>query len=177
MSVDAQGFKNALAHWATGVTVVTTLLEGRPIGITASSLTSLSLQPPQVLISVSRKLHTHGAIVQSGVFAVSILSTEQLEWGMRFAGMLPEQADRFAGIDWKPAITGCAILPEVLGWVDCRLRHTYDGEDHSIFVGEVLAAGSRDDKEPLLYFDRHWRQLAGGTLTLTSPEPALAPGA
>lgn len=173
MSVDVQQFKNALAHWASGVTVVTTQLDGHPIGITASSFTSLSLQPPQVLISVSRKLHTHDAILQSRVFAVSILSTEQLAWGMRFAGMMPEVGDRFEGITWSTAITGCAILPGVLGWVDCSLRHAYDGEDHSIFIGEVVAAGFRDNKTPLLYFDRRWRQLAEGVLELA--ERPVAP--
>jgi len=171
MSVDLQQFKNALAHWTTGVTVVTSQLDGSPVGITASSLTSLSLQPPQVLISVTRKLYTHDAILQSRTFAVSILTAEQLGWGMRFAGMMPEYTDRFEGIRWTTAVTGCAILPDVLGWVDCTLRHTYDGDDHSIFVGEVVAAGFRDDKMPLLYFNRHWRQLADGVLEL-SPKPA-----
>lgn len=165
MSVDVQDFKNALAHWASGVTVVTTLGDGRPIGITANSLTSVSLQPPQILICVARKLFTHAAIAQGGVFAVNILSTDQLEWGMRFAGMLPEHADRFGGIAWTTAETGCAILPNVLGWLDCRLRHAYDGDDHSIFVGEVVAAGFQSGV-PLLYFNRHWRQMADETLQL-----------
>lgn len=159
MSVDAQDFKNALAHWTTGVTVVTTLSGERHIGITASSLTSLSLDPPQILICVARKLHTHQAIVESGAFAVNILNIEQLQWGMRFAGMIPENGDRFAGIDFTTAVTGCAILPGVLGWLDCTLRHAYDGDDHTIFVGEVQAAGSQAGG-PLLYFNRHWRQLS-----------------
>ena len=166
MSVDAENFKNALAHWASGVTVVTTVADGRPIGITASSLTSVSLQPPQILICVARKLYTHAAILQSRVFAVNILNTAHLEWGMRFAGMIPEIEDRFAGIDWTAAATGCAILPGVMGWLDCRLSHSYDGDDHSIFVGEVLASGYQESAAPLLYFNRHWRQLAEGALSL-----------
>jgi flavin reductase (DIM6/NTAB) family NADH-FMN oxidoreductase RutF len=159
MGVEVQDFKNALAHWATGVTVVTTRSGERHVGITANSFTSLSLDPPQVLICVARKLHTHQAIRESGVFAVNILNIEQLEWGMRFAGMIPETGDRFEGIDFDTATTGCAILPGALGWVDCALRDAYDNGDHTIFVGEVLAAGA-DDGPPLLYFNRHWRQLA-----------------
>ena len=159
MSADAQDFKNALAHWATGVTIVTTCSGGRHVGITASSLTSLSLEPPQVLICVARKLHTHKAILESGIFAVNILAVEQIEWGMRFAGLVPEYEDRFAGIDFTTAATGCAILPGVLGWVDCALRHAYESGDHTIFVGEVLAAGSQSGA-PLLYFNRQWRQLS-----------------
>lgn len=164
MSVDVAEFKNVMAHWATGVTVVTTFdtsADGdRPLGITANSLTSLSLEPPQILISVARKLLTHAAITRSGVFAVNILRVEQVEWGKRFAGLLPEFADRFEGIAWSKATTGCPILPNVLGWMDCRVRHSYDGDDHTIFVGEVVDA-SFQDGPPLLYFNRHWRLLGG----------------
>ena len=159
MQIQAQDFKNALAHWATGVTVVTTLVDGRPVGITANSLTSVSLSPPQILICVARKLFTHGAILGSGMFGVNILARDQLAWGMRFAGMIPEAEDRFAGIDWRTAVTGSPILPGVLAWLDCRLSHSYDGDDHSIFVGEVVAAGNREEPAPLLYFNRNWRQL------------------
>ncbi len=170
MSIDVQSFKEALAHWASGVTIVTTHVEGRPVGITASSLTSVSLEPPQILICVARKLFTHQAIEQSGVFAVNILGTDHLEWGMRFAGMLPELADRFAGIELRQGVTGAPILPDVLGWLDCRLRHTFDGGDHTIFVGEVMAAGATETRSPLLYFNRSWRQLDEAPLRL--PEPA-----
>lgn len=159
MSVDEQDFKNALAHWGTGVTVVTTCSGDRHVGITASSLTSLSLEPPQVLICVARKLHTHAAITTSGVFAVNILTVDQIEWGMRFAGLIPEHEDRFVGIDFTTAATGCAILPGVLGWVDCTLRNAYAAGDHTIFIGEVQAAGSQSGA-PLLYFNRQWRQLS-----------------
>ena len=169
MSYDTQGFKNALAHWATGVTVVTTMIDGKPVGITASSLTSLSLDPPQVLICVARKLFTHAAIMQRRTYAVNILGVDHLEWGMRFAGMRPE-VDRFADIAWTTAKTGSPILPGVIGWLDCELRHVYDGDDHSIFVGEVVAAGHREDMAPLLYFKRNWRHLAD--LPLVLPELA-----
>ena len=171
MAVDSQIFRNALAHWASGVTIVTTQgagqHAGQQVGITASSLTSVSLNPPQILICVARKLHTHEVVLGSGVFAVNILHEGQLEWGMRFAGLLPELEDRFAGIAVTTAVTGSPILPDVLGWLDCKVTHAYEGGDHTIFVGEVLAAGYRDDMAaPLLYFYRHWRHLAPGTLEL-----------
>jgi len=164
--MDVQSFKDALAHWTSGVTVVTTQMDGRPVGITASSLTSVSLAPPQILICVARKLYTHQVIEQSGVFAVNILGTDHLEWGMRFAGMTPELADRFADIELQRGVTGAPILPDVLGWLDCRLRHAYDGGDHTIFVGEVVAAGATEERSPLLYFNRTWRQLDGTPLQL-----------
>mgnify|MGYP001161959480 FL=1 len=166
MGMDVQSFKDALAHWTSGVTVVTTQMDGRPAGMTASSLTSVSLAPPQILICVARKLYTHQTIEQSDVFAVNILGTDHLEWGMRFAGMMPELADRFAGIELQRGVTGAPILPDVLGWLDCRLRHAYDGGDHTIFVGEVMAAGATEERSPLLYFNRTWRQLDGTPLQL-----------
>jgi len=166
MSIDVQSFKNVLAHWTSGVTVVTTQIDDHPVGMTASSLTSVSLNPPQILICVARKLYTHQAIEQSGVFAVNILGTEHLEWGMRFAGMIPGLSDRFAGIETHTAVTGAPLLPDVLGWLDCRLHHAYDGGDHTIFVGEVVAAGASEERSPLLYFNRTWRQLDAELLRL-----------
>ncbi|RIK39941.1 MAG: flavin reductase [Chloroflexi bacterium] len=159
MGIDAQAFKEVMAHWATGVTVVTTMLDGAPVGITANSFTSVSLQPPQVLICVNKSLHTNEAIQRSGFFAVNILSAEQQEWGIIFAGMKPEILDRFEGIDWSSAETGAPILPDVLGWLDCRLSHAYDGDDHTIFVGEVAASDARRDGSPLLYYNRGWRRM------------------
>jgi flavin reductase (DIM6/NTAB) family NADH-FMN oxidoreductase RutF len=165
VGVDPQTFKETLAHWATGVTVVTAqAADGRPVGITVSSLTSLSIEPPQVLISVNKRLYTHDAIRQGGVFAANILRAEQVEWGMRFAGLVPELEDRFAGIEPLTAVTGCRILPGVLAWIDCEVRHAYDGDDHTIFVGEVVAAGGSGGGAPLLYYNRQWRVLAGEPL-------------
>lgn len=160
MGIDAQAFKEVMAHWATGVTVVTTMFEGAPVGITANSFTSVSLQPPQVLICVNKMLHTNQAIQRSGFFAVNILSAEQQEWGIIFAGMKPEVPDRFQGIDWFTSATGAPILPDVLGWLDCRLSHAYDGDDHTIFVGEVVASAARREGAPLLYYNRGWRRVA-----------------
>lgn len=164
--VHHEDFKNAMAQWASGVTVVTCHHEGKNLGITASSFSSVSLEPPRILVCVAKPLYTHGVIQSSGIFAVNILGTEHLEWGMRFAGMFPEIEDRFAGIDYFQAATGSPILPNVLGWLDCRVAHAYDGGDHTIFVGEVVAAGSRAVGEPILYFNRTWRRLDDTPLTL-----------
>jgi len=164
--MERERFKEAMSRWASGVTVVTTQVDGQRVGITASSLASVSADPPQILVCVARKLFTHTAIEQSGMFAVNILGTDQLAWGMRFAGMVPELNDRFAGIDLVQAVTGAPILPGVAAWLDCRLRHAYDGGDHTIFVGEVVAAGAAAECEPLLYFNRSWRQLESVPLQL-----------
>ncbi len=161
MAVDVQSFKEAMAHWATGVSIVTAVApNGRQVGITVSSLTSLSIDPPEVLISVNKKLYTHGVILASQCFAASILRAGQTELGMRFAGMVPEVEDRFAGIETRYAATGCPLLADALAWVDCRVKQSFDGDDHTIFVGEVVAAGSAGEGEPQLYYKRQWRTLA-----------------
>lgn len=166
MSVQENSFKDAMAKWASGVTVVTSVNEGHNVGITASSFSSVSLQPPRILVCVAKTLFTHGVIEKHRAFAVNILGTQHLEWGMRFAGMFPEMEDRFEGIEYTRAETGCPILPGVLGWLDCRLAHAYDGGDHTIFVGEVVAAGSETGGEPILYFNRTWRRLDDNALEL-----------
>ena len=79
---------------------------------------------------------------------------------MRFAGMVPEIADRFAGSDWVTAVTGAPILVGALGWVDCTISQAITSGDHTIFIGDVVEAGANATGEPLLYFNRQWRSLA-----------------
>lgn len=158
MPVDAQQYKQILAQWASGVTVVTTLNEGKWKGTTASSFSSVSLTPPLILICIDRKLLTHQLLEKSGVFAINILNEEQIELGKLFAGMYPDVEDRFVGLDCFTAETGCPIMPSAIAWLDCRIRNMYDGGDHTIFVGEVLAGGTQNTSQPLLYHNRRWGQ-------------------
>ncbi len=158
MTFNPNDFKRAMGQFASGVTVVTTKHGETPIGITASSFTSLSLDPPLVIVSLNKKLFTHNVIADSGFFAVNVLSARQLELGMRFAGMKPEIKDRFAGLDIHTAVTGSPLLPESLAWVDCTVWATYDGGDHTIFVGEVKDLSVSDSDMPLLYHNRLWRR-------------------
>ncbi|MBX3011971.1 MAG: flavin reductase [Caldilineaceae bacterium] len=158
--IDLQIFKNTLSHWASGVTVVTTKTGDELVGMTASSFSSVSVSPPQILVCIAQKLHTYQAISASGFFAVNILAVTQVEWGMRFAGMIPGVTDRFQGIPLQTAVTGAPILPDVQGWLDCRVAHAYAGGDHTIFVGEVVAGAVNEAAMPLLYYHRNWRQLA-----------------
>ena len=164
MTVDAQTFKEALAHWASGVTVVTTITGGKPVGITASSFSSVSLNPPLVMVCVDKKLYTHGAILEQQAFTVNILGVQHKHLGMRFAGMIPEIEDRFADLDEATAATGCPVLRDALGWVDCTLFAAHDSGDHTIFVGEVMAAAAKPDGDPILYWNRGWRALEDGTI-------------
>ncbi len=158
MAFSSTDFKRAMSQFASGVTVVTTRHGETPIGVTASSFTSLSLEPPLVLVSLNKQLFTHKVIAETGVFAVNVLSAQQLEIGMRFAGLRPEITDRFAGLKTYTAVTGSPLLPDSLAWVDCTLWATYDGGDHTIFVGEVKDLYVSDLDMPLLYHNRLWRR-------------------
>ena len=160
MTIHPNTFKKVMSRFASGVTVVTTHYQGEKHGMTVSSFCSVSLEPPLVLVCIAKHLRSHEFIAKSGVFAVNILGADQLDWGMRFAGLKPEIVDRFAGIADTSAVTCSPILPGVLGWVDCQLRHAYEGGDHTIFVGEVVAGGVSKKDHPLLYYSRAWRELA-----------------
>jgi flavin reductase (DIM6/NTAB) family NADH-FMN oxidoreductase RutF len=162
--VNEQTFKQVMAQWASGVSVVTTLDDDKWLGITVSSFSSVSLRPPLVSVWIANNLYSYEVIQKSGVFAVNILSASQTDMGMLFAGLKPEIEDRFEGLEIQQGETGCPILPHVMGWVDCRVWAAYPGGDHTIFVGEVLAAGVHaEPQEPVLYFNRRWGRFEAAT--------------
>lgn len=157
MAVDPAGFRQTMARWATGVTVVTALHEGVRYGMTVNSFTSVSLNPTLVSFCVGKGNMSHPAMTGAGHFAVNILSVDQVELGMRFAGMI-QVADRFEGLDLTTAETGAPILPGVVAWLDCRTVELKDAGDHTIIIGEVEAAWQTADRHPLLYSSRTWGQ-------------------
>lgn len=158
MTINTNQFKQAMSQFASGVTIVTAVYQGKPIGITASSFSSLSMDPPLILVSLSKHLFTHKVIADSGRFAVNILAHDHRERGMVFAGMRPEIEDRFEDVKTDTAVTGCPIFPDALAWVDCTVWEMYDGGDHTIFVGEVQDVFAAGEGNPLLYHDRLWRR-------------------
>jgi flavin reductase (DIM6/NTAB) family NADH-FMN oxidoreductase RutF len=159
MYIEPQAFKGVMAHWASGVTIVTSCQANTPVGMTVSSFTSVSLQPPQILVCINLQALTHSAIAGSRCFAVNLLSLGQRDWGARFAGLQPEIVDRFGGIRYSVALTGAPILPGVLAWLDCRVQHAFVSGDHTVFIGDVVAGEAYSNTAPLLYYNRDWRQL------------------
>jgi flavin reductase (DIM6/NTAB) family NADH-FMN oxidoreductase RutF len=160
MSADGQAFKDAMANWSSGVTVVTTARETERSGITVSSFSGVSLDPPLVLVCIAKRLFTHQLIAQSGIYAVNVLGAEQVEIAKRFAGFYKEIKDRFAGIECRTEVTGAPVFQNALAWMDCRVFQAYDGGDHTIYVGDVLACGIsslRDEAAAsLVYHKRTW---------------------
>ena len=140
--VDLQEFRSALGSFATGVTVVTTASEDHiPVGVTASSFNSVSLDPPLVLWSLAKKSMSLGAFRDSGHFAVHILSSAQEDLSNSFAR---SGADKFGGVNWKLGQLGSPTLDEFAAKFECRTVYQYEGGDHLIFVGEVVAFEKRD---------------------------------
>lgn len=159
--VDPTTFRDVMSQWSSGVTVVTTLTaDGRWHGMTASSFSSVSLDPPLVSICLTKTLYTHDLLHASGGFGVNVLAKDQVEVGRRFAGMDSDVSDRFAGESWTTDRTVVPLLDSALGWFECRLVHAYLGGDHTIFVGEVIGGHAARRSAPLLFHSRGWGQFA-----------------
>lgn len=158
-AVNPAQFKRALGLWASGVTVVSTRANGRVHCMTASSFSSLSVEPLQVIVCVARSARLHELARASGAFAVNILREDQRALGEAFARS-GREPDEIAGlVDTFDGPTGSPIFSPCLAYLDCRLGPIYDGGDHSIFVGDVVAVGSDESALPLLYFNRSYRGL------------------
>ncbi|MFN8598633.1 MAG: flavin reductase family protein [Anaerolineae bacterium] len=146
--------------FACGVTVVTTRHKGALHGVTVSAFSSVSLDPPLVLICLATESTARDLITESGVFAVNILSDDQEFLSERFAARAPIVNTKFDGVPYDTAITGSPILPESVAWYDCRVEATHDGGDHVLFVGRVQAIGFGDaQRQPLLYFANRYAHL------------------
>jgi 4-nitrophenol 2-monooxygenase / 4-nitrocatechol 4-monooxygenase, reductase component len=150
MTIDPAEFRRILGHWTSGVTVVATVSSsGVPRGLTASAVASLSLVPPLVLACVDRSADSYPVILESGIFTINVLPQSGERIARIFAA---DDGDaKFDGVAYSARATGAPVLDTALAWVDCRLRDVYDGGDHSIFVGEVVAGDARED-EPLVYY-------------------------
>ncbi len=145
-----------MGAFATGVTVASTRVGDQTWGMTANGITSLSLDPPLVLLAVQKEGASHGKFREGACFALNILTVQQRELSDRFAFQGPKD---FSGLDFTTAETGAPILPDTLGWVDCRVTQVLDGGDHDIFIGEIVAGGVGSG-EPLLYFGGKYGSLA-----------------
>ena len=146
--------------FSTGVTVVTTVHEGRLRGITVSAFASISLEPPLVMIVLAREAGTCEMIEASRLFAVNILSDDQEFLSERFAARAPIVNEKFEGVPYETAVTGAPILPESIAWYDCQVETTYDGGDHLIIIGRVVAIGfGAEARQPLLYYANRYARL------------------
>ncbi len=147
-------FREVLGRFATGVTVVTGMHGGEPVGLTCQSFTSVSLEPPLVLFVPARTSRAWPRIEQAGAFCVNVLARDQDDLSEVFAS---RGTDKFAGVDWHPGVTGAPVLAGGVAWVDCTLHAVHDGGDHLVVLGRVRDLGSRGEADPLVYLEGRYR--------------------
>lgn len=154
MSVTNEEFRAALGRFASGITVVTSRdASGTDHGITVSAFSSVSLDPPLVLISIEKTAGSHGALVESKRFAVNILSADQQKVSDSFAFRLE---DKFEGIEWTRGAAGIVLIAGCLAHIECATASEFDGGDHTIFVGRVEKITTADG-DPLIYWMGEYR--------------------
>lgn len=165
---EQSSLRQVMSLFATGVTVLTAGGEDGH-AMTANSFTSVSLDPPMVLCCVSRAARMYEAIAATESFAVTILSAEQRELSRYFADWRrPRGMAQFDTVDWRPGPkTGAPLIEGALGWLECRLAHTYAGGDHAIFVGDVLSSVRGSASRALTFY-------GGGYHELDAPRRASA---
>jgi flavin reductase (DIM6/NTAB) family NADH-FMN oxidoreductase RutF len=154
---DSRTLRDALGCFATGVTVVTCVSgDGRPAGLTVNSFTSVSLDPPLLLVCLHRMAASSAALVEAAHFAINVLQNGQQPASIRFAA---RDEDRFGATPWSRGEAGAPILADSLCVFECRRYAVYDGGDHYILVGEVEKASFDASLDPLLYFRGRYRRL------------------
>ena len=157
MPVSSDEFRAALSRFLSGVTVVTTLAsDNRPVGITVSAFSSVSLEPPLVLVCIDKRASLHSHLTEGRHFAVNILADHQQGISRRFAA---RDENRFEGAGYRCGVNGVPLLEGALAYIECRVVHVYPGGDHTIIVGEVESTSVADHK-PLGYFRGDYTGLA-----------------
>lgn len=146
--VDQMVFRDVVGRFASGVTVITTTVDGKQFGTTASAMSSLSMDPPMILICLNKTSETGAAVLNSGTFAVNILAKGQEQLASQFA---VKGDDKFAGVAITPGVLGDPLIDDTLAAMQCRTVETVTGGTHTVFLAEVVEADARD-LEPLTYF-------------------------
>lgn len=148
-TIDEARFRQVLGHFATGVTVVTGLHGGMPVGLSVSSFTSVSLEPALVAFCVSTSSSTWPKLRATGAFCVNILADDQEAVSRVFAA---HGLDRFQGAGWRPAPSGAPVLTGALAWVDCTIEAEHRAGDHLIVVGGAQELDIAHEGRPLVFY-------------------------
>lgn len=150
--------RHLMRLFPSGICVVGADAEGDRIGVTVGSLVSVSLEPELVAVSIGKSLALHELLRRAGSFGVSLLRGDQEDVARRFARGMPPIA-LWNGIDLRESATGAPLLADALGWVECRLVSEVDAGDHTVFIGEVIAADEGEGDSALVYRDHGYRSV------------------
>lgn len=158
-AIEPLSFREALGHYASGITVITSHIDNEPIGFTCQSFYSVSMNPPLVSFSVMASSASYPKIRQAGRFAVNILSGEQVKLSNQFAR---RGTDKWHDVDWQASPLGNPIIAGSLHWLDCEIHAEHTAGDHLIVIGEVKALNLQETAaaQPLLYFKGQYCNLA-----------------
>ena len=158
-AIEPLSFREALGHYASGITVITSHHDDEPIGFTCQSFYSVSMSPPLVSFSVMSSSASYPKIRQAGRFAVNILSGEQVRISNQFAR---RGTDKWHGVEWQTSPLGNPIIAGSLHWLDCEIHAEHAAGDHLIVIGEVKALNLQEAAatQPLLYFKGQYCNLA-----------------
>jgi 3-hydroxy-9,10-secoandrosta-1,3,5(10)-triene-9,17-dione monooxygenase reductase component len=165
MEIASETFRQVMGRFATGITVVTTFDGAKPAGITVNALSSVSLDPPLVMIALDRSRFITPMVRSTGRYAVNVLADGQQALSDCFAHapVKPGRED-FCGASWTPGPAGLPLLEGAIATLECTTVETFSAGDHDLFVGQVdsLAAADADDALPLLYFRRRYLRIERG---------------
>ena len=157
--LDPEQLRQAMRAWSSGVTVVTASHAGEQHGMTVNSFTSVSLEPPLIIISLQTSSRTQVLVSQANAFAVSILAEHQQAISDRFAGRMPDAENRLADIETETLVTGAPLIKGGLAYIDCRVMQTIPIGSNTLFLAEVVAARSNGADPPLIYHNRMYHKL------------------
>ncbi len=155
----ADQLRTAMRAWASGVTIVTATSGGEQHGMTVSSFTSISVDPPQIIISLQTASRTHDVVAKAGAFGVTILSAGQQELAERFASHQISMSERLEGLDTETLLTGAPFIKGGLAYLDCRVTQSTPSGANTLFIAEVVAVREDDHAAPLVYHDRSYHRL------------------
>lgn len=155
-AADARALRDAFGCFTTGVTVVTTLSGQTPVGFTANSFTSVSLDPPLALISIGLTASCLPALTETGAFVVNVLHVDQQAVARQFTR---KDGDRFEGLETQIWRTGVPVLDGCMASFECETHHSFDAGDHRVFVGRILRVRHDSAHEPLVYLRGGYRRV------------------
>lgn len=148
-SFDSAKYRQVLGHFPTGVTVITSMFEGAPVGLAVGSFSSLSLEPPTVLFCPGKQSSSWPKIQATGTFCVNILAEDQEDVSRVFAS---STTDKFAEVGWRRSGNGSPLLDGALAFIDCTVADVVESGDHYIVVGAVQDLDVRQEGGPLVFF-------------------------
>jgi len=157
-----------MRRWVSGVTILTTVLEGHKHGMTLDSFTSVSLTPPMVCFTIANTTRMFGMVSKSGIVGITLLHQGQQDLSEWFAGRSGD-ADRFSGVKTFTLKTGVPLISEGMAYIEFRIVHRFDMPASTLFVAELVTMAKEEDIEPLVYFNRNYHRMENESKSTDTP--------